>query len=782
MLRNYLRTSFRYLSKNKVYTTINVLGLAVGLTCFMLLTIFVRQEFSYDEFHSKKDLIYQVFLADSAQNPDQYKGATQGPAGPLLAREVPEIVNYARIYKERQKVIKVADQRFIANKVVYADRQIFQMLDFPLLTGQPDELSLDLGEMVISESQAIRLFGSVEKAIGQSVEMVDVGALLITDVFKELPENTHLDFDFVISFEGVQKPFEGWGDKSVFEWGFISVFRLYVELAEPVVATASVEKKIEEALNPHQSQYAKLLSLPEIYFSDLNTYGKKGNRQYMQLYLGVAFLILIVASVNYMNLSTARLNKRSKEVGIRKTVGGNRSQIVRQFLVESLMISVSAMVLAVCLAEFSLPFMSQLIDKPIDINYQDPTILGFMSFSAVFVGLVSGLYPALYLSRFKPVQILSGKRSGSGQRFSFRQILVGFQFFTCLGLMTVTLIVFQQFKHMQLLDNGVNDEQVVSVVLRDEGLKKNYAAFKEELKRNPEVQEVTGASHHVFTQKGTFYVQPEGTTERQPVTLMTVESNFIANLGINIVEGADFNQRDEVLNSKSILINESARDKFDWESPIGKKILSYHVVGVTDDFIYTDARVAIEPLMIIPKAEGFEHAYIRLSTPNMSQALTKIEQVFDKFSESYPFEYSFLNEDFVAKYEKEQRLSQVFTAFSILAIFVAGLGILGLSIYIAEQRTKEIGIRRVLGAKIGSIIWLLNRNTTLLIALVAAVTLPVVHLVMRAWVDGFTNQINLDIALYLIPLAGLIGMIWLILLSQSIKSARQNPVHALRTE
>ncbi len=781
MLRNYLRTSFRYLANNKVYSLINVMGLAVGMACFMLLTIFVKQEFSYDEFHSKKDLIHQVYLADSSRLSDGYQSATQAPAGPLLAEQIPEITGYARYFKESQKVVKVNGQRFLIDKVVYADAALFDLFDYPLLSTRGSDLKLSIDEVVISESEARKLFGSADEAIGQTVDIVDVGELLIKDVFEDLPENTHLEFNYVVSFERANKPFEGWGDKSVFNWGFLSTFSLYVQLSDDTVDPATVESKIRETLNPHQNKYGKLLPLTEIYFSDLNTYGKQGNKQYMQLYLGIAVLILIVASVNYMNLATARLNKRSKEVGIRKTVGGNRTQIVRQFLVEALLISFSALILSVCLAELSLPFVTELVGKPLDINYLNPTVLSFMLLSGGLVGLISGLYPALYLSRFNPIQILSGKTIGN-RRFSFRQVLVGFQLFTCLGLMTATLIIFQQFKHMQQLDKGFSDEQVISVSLKDKGLQKNYTAFKAELSQNSAIKDVTGAAFHVFSQSSSFYVEPEGTEGDRPVKLMSVERNFLTNLGIGLTTGEDFNQGNDALNKGVILVNESAAEAFKWDEPLGKKILSYKVSGVTKDFLFGSAKSAIEPLMILPKTEGFEHVFIKVAGNDMQHVLEDIEQTFNKFSDSYPFGYSFLDEEFAAKYAKEQRLSEVFTVFSILAIFVAGLGILGLSIYIAEQRTKEIGIRRVLGAKTAHVIWLLNRNTTLLIGLVALIVLPLVHVIMRGWIDDFANQIQLSITMYLIPLVALVSMIWLILLNQSFRSARQNPVKALRTE
>jgi len=783
MFRNYLKTSLRYLSKNKAYSAINILGLAVGLACFMLLTIFVKQEFSYDEFHTKKDNLYQLFLADTVDAQPEFTIATQGPAGPLIAESIPEIVKFSRYSSESEKVVKVGDQRFVINKITYADPETFHMFDFPLLFSNGKELNLSKDEILLSESEALKLFGTTEQALGQTLEILDLGSYTVKDVFEDLPENTILSFNYVLSFNhNAQKPFEGWGDKSIFDWGFLSAFPVIFELSGDDVDLSILESKIEEVIAPHETRLVKLVPITEMYFSELNKRWKRGNKQYVQLYLAIAFLILIVAAVNYMNLSTARLSKRSKEVGIRKTVGGHRNQIIKQFLIESMIISLCALVLSVCFAELSLPFMAELVDKQMEIDYLDPMVLTFIVGSGVLVGLVSGLYPALYLSKFSPIQVLSGKANSTSNKFSFRQVLVGFQLFTCLGLMTVTTIVFQQFKHMENLNKGFNDDQIVSISLTDKAVQKKYKLFKGELEQNPFVEQVTGSSFSVFSGQTSFYVKPEGTEEDQPITVMTVEQNFVHNLGIKIFKGEDFNHNNTELNKKKILINRAAQDKFNWDAPIGKKILNYEVIGVVDDFIYGSAKESIDPLMIIPKSDDFKHVYIKLSGENIQAAIDGIRTTYDQFAETYPFEYTFLDEDFAKKYDKEKRMSNVFTTFSILALFVAGLGILGLSIYLAEQRIKEIGIRRVLGAKVGNIIWLLNKGTTTLILVVAIIVLPAIHFTMSSWLTEYTNRIELGFSYYLIPLAALVLMIWLILLNQSIKSARQNLVNALRTE
>jgi putative ABC transport system permease protein len=335
---------------------------------------------------------------------------------------------------------------------------------------------------------------------------------------------------------------------------------------------------------------------------------------------------------------------------------------------------------------------------------------------------------------------------------------------------------------MQNLNKGFDDDQIISVSLSDKSVSEKYKLFKGELEQNPYIEEITGASFSVFSVQSAFYTTPEGTDERQPITYMYVEENFIKNLGIELSEGEDFNHNNWELNKGKTIVNETAKAKYNWDDSLGKKISGNVVIGVAKDFIYGSAKEAIDPLMIMPSTKNFEHAYVKVSGENVQAAIDHIKVSYDKFAETYPFEFTFLDEDFAKKYDKEKRMSNVFSSFSVLALFVAGLGILGLSIFIAEQRIKEIGIRRVLGARIGSIVWLLNKNTTILIVVVAIIVLPAIHYIMSSWLENFTNRIELGIGIYLFPLVALLVVIWLILLNQSVRSARQNPIKALRTE
>lgn len=786
MLLNFLKTALRFLRKNKGYTFINLVGLSLGMAAFILLALFVEKEFSYDKHLSNREVIYQVYQADSTDKSERVYPQTMAPMGPLMVDEVPEIVSQVRFGKMVNKVLKTDENKFLINFLYYTDQDAADFFDLKALAG-----SLNFGKdnMIISRDEAERLYGSVDAAIDEEVEIVDFRNFTISGVFENLPENSHVAFDYLFSFENANDAFfHGFSfkmDKEVTEWGVVSAFPLYIKLSGSDLDLASIKKKMEVALSSHQKNHIiELVRVDEIYFSELNNkyFGRGGERAAVQLYLAIALIILAVAIINYMNLATARYSKRSKEVGIRKTVGSHRWQMAGQFFLESLVLTFISIVLAVCLVEGIAPLFSAYLEKSIDLDYSQPVTYIFLIGLTLCVGLLAGIYPSIYLSRFNPIQVLSGKITQGKTGSVFRKVLVGFQFFICLGLISVTLIVLGQFRHMSNIDLGFDEDQVIGIDLKDKNLKANYESFKNELLRNPGINSIAGVSFSVFEGNTTFYLTPEGKEEDMPVTLMNVEQGFLSSLNIEMKEGQRFDETLESEGEKIAIINASAQEAFGWEDALNKKIMDRKVVGVTDDFIYGSAKSAIAPLLIVPSKSDFEYAYIKLSNGNVQEAMNHIESVFNQFSKEYPLEYKFLDEVFAKKYEKEQKLSQIFSAFTFLAIIVSGLGILGLSIFIAESRIKEIGIRKVLGARTAQIVWLLNSNITILILIVSVITLPLVYYFMSQWLEEFTFRISITAISMLAPLALLLTLVWSILIYQSLKSAKANPVNALRTE
>ncbi len=789
MIQNYLKIAYRFLLKNKAYSAINILGLSVGMSCFILLTLFVQSEYSYDEYHEDKDLIYQVYLDDTTSQNRNFSPVTMAPMGPLVVDAIPEIEKATRFGQMGDRIVKLQDgSKHKVTSMYYTDQSSLDLFSVKIIAGDSKNALASPDHLVLSKSEAERLFGSAQNALNQIISIVDFGDLTVAGVFDDLPANTHLAFEYLMSFENADKDMKDMlrysTAKSVMGWGVLSAFPLYLKV-EPSADLTEVITKIEVALEPHRpNDRVKLVPLPDVYFSELSIgyFGKKGSESNAQMYLIIAFVILGIAIINYMNMATARQSKRAKEVGIRKTVGGHRFQIARQFFVESLVVTSISLILAICLSEMVLPTFNAFTSKDLSIAYDAVSTYVLLIGFIFGIGFLAGVYPALYLSRFNPIQILSGNVTQGKSGGLFRKVLVSFQFFVCLGLMGVTTIIYSQFDYMQNIDLGLEDDQVVGIPLKDENIQKEYAVFKDELMKNSAINSVSGVSFSVFQGVSTFFVEADGVEGDQAVTYMSVEPNFIETLGLEIEFGSSFNEMDESARGKAQIINQTAVEQFNWDDPLGKKVMSRQVTGVAKDFIYGSAKEAIAPLVMRTRKDGFEYAYVKLSGQGIIPAIAHIESVFNEFSNDYPFEYEFLDEQFANKYADEKKLSDVFSIFSTLAIFVAGLGIFGLSIFLAEQRIKEIGIRKVLGASTTHIIWVLNSGITKLIVLMALLVLPAVYYLMTDWLSDFAFHITIDTALLIVPLIGLMLVVWTILMYQSYKSAKSNPVNALRTE
>lgn len=788
MIQNYLKIAYRFLFKNKVYSFINILGLSVGMSCFILLTLFVQEEYSYDEYHQDKDRIYQVYLDNTKSTIREFSPATMAPMGPLMGEAVPGVEAFARFGQMGDKFIKLQNgNRHKISAIYYTDQAALDLFTLETIAGNPEPL-LSPDNLTISKSEAIRLFGSVQAAIAQEIDIVDFGKLVVASVFEDLPSNTHVKFDYLMAFENADKDmkemFKYSASKTVMNWKSVSAFPLYLKLKSSENLEETIAN-IASALSPHRpNDLVKLVPLTDIYFSELSNgyFGKKGEESNTQMYMVIAFVILAIAIINYMNMATARQSKRAKEVGIRKTVGGHRIQIAKQFFVESLVVTSVSLLIAICLSEMALPTLNAFIGKDLAIAYESVGTYLILTGFIIGIGFLAGVYPAMYLSKFNPIQILSGKITRGKGGGLFRKVLVGFQFFICLGLMAVTTIVYTQFNYMQNIDLGIEEDQVVGIPLKDANFQENYQVFKDEILKSPSINSASGVTYSVFQGVASFFVEVEGFEDDQMVTYMSVEPSFIETMGIDIESGLSFNQMDQSAKAKAQIVNQTAVEQFGWNDPLDQKLMGRSVSGVAKDFIYGSAKDAIAPLMIRTREDGFEYIYVKLSGQGIKPAIAHLESVFDQFSTDYPFEYEFLDDQFADKYASEKKLSDVFSIFSMLAIFVAGLGIFGLSIFLAEQRVKEIGIRKVLGATTGHIIWVLNNGITKLIVLVALCVLPAVYYFMTDWLSDFAYHITINAQLLIVPLVGLILIVWAILMFQSYKSAKSNPVQALRTE
>lgn len=784
MILNFLRIAIRQFTKHKVYSLINVLGLSLGLCCFILLSLFVNRELSFDNFQSNKDSLYQLYLADSAQVNGPFSYATMAPMGPEVMEAVPEITNYARFGKTSLKV--VTDQKtFEVKGLCYTDASIFDMFDIKLIAGTRPQGEFSKQQVLISKEEALRFYESEKDAVGKMIEIPDLAKLEVIGVFENMPENSHMGFEMLISFDHANELlFYGSGftmpDMNVMKWGQVSAYVTYYQL-ENTTDVGAVESKIQQFLLSHTGEKEiKLMGLEDIYLSEHNPgyFRDKGDTKELQLFVAVGLLLLLIAVVNYMNLSTARFSKRAKEVGIRKTIGGHRNQLVFQFLIESLTISFFALIIGLVLAEMAMPAFNSYTGKVVDINYVNPFTYIYLLGTLLLVGLISGIYPAFYLSKFSAHKNLL---SGSGRDKSvFRQVLVGVQFAICLGLISATFILFSQHEYMRKLDKGFNVDQMI-IIEMDKVLRKSAESIKNEIAQSPNIQNVKKASISPLS-GGSVSMGMEVDGKEIPSSLMIVEPGLVKMLGVEIEKGNLFADLPESETEKTALVNETFVRQSGWDEPIGKSVMGGNkVVGVVKDFIYESAKKEIKPTVIMNNKDADSYLYVRLKG-DVSAGLDHIESTLQRFDADHVFDYTFLDDVFAAKYEKERRLSEVFGLFSVLTICIAGLGVLGLSIFIAESRVKEIGIRKVLGARLSQLVWLLNSGITLLVLVVALATIPAVYYFTERWLDGFAFRIDLNALHFVLPLAALLGIIWSILFYQSVKSARQNPVHALRTE
>lgn len=784
MIFSLIRQSIRHHSKNKLYTIINIFGLAVGMACFALLTLLVMDEKSHDAYHKDKELIYQVYT-HFEENPDnEPDGRLMAPAGPYLAEAIPEIASYTRFKASGNLLARVNGNRVIVPRLYATDKATMDYFGLEFIGQKTASVGLEKNEILLSRSAAEKLYGEAEDAVGEVFEIPDFEQFIVKGVFEDLPSQTHLAFDYLISFEHT-------AELSLFETGYkfnfvgwsLNGYPTYVKLTEPLKDPQLLAQKIQEALTPHVGKrVVNLVPLDQIYFSEWNDgfFKPEGDDSYLNLYLLIGLVLLIVAVVNYTNLSTARFSKRAREVGVRKAIGGYRSQLMWQFLAESLTLTVVSSVLAICFFELAIPGFNAYMHKEIFIDYASPwTYLIFGAFTLT-VGVIAGIYPAFFLSAFSPRQGLSKNLDGKGGGL-FRKMLVGFQFATCLALMVVAAIVYHQYGYMSVLSPGLNSEQLVILPMKDKNLQKSYAGFKNELLTNPRVKGVSGASIDLFSSEYIIKTDVEG-QEDMLVTWARVERNFFDLMEIEKDQGLLFSEQTASESKRSVIINQSVISATGWEQPLEQQLLEAPVDGVVKDFMYGSAREIIAPLMVTEGEPGdFEFAYVRIDG-NIAETLETIEAIFDGFSVDHPFEYSFLDDEFAAKYESERRLGEAFGAFSLLTVFIAGLGVLGLSIFIAETRTKEIGIRKVLGAGVERIIWLLNGGITRLILGVALIVMPAVYYLMDHWLQDFAYRIELSFAYFFLPLLSLIVVVWGILFYQSLKCANLNPVEALRSE
>lgn len=814
MLTNYLKIALRNLFKQKVYSLINILGLSVGIASCLLIVMFVLHETSFDKFQANADHIYKVALERKYPNhstnyaiiPDSYAG--------VMLHDFPEVAQVIRLGGPFNDIAvtfrdeRNEEKRFEEDFIMAADSNFFKFFSIKLLKGEPDKVLSQLTDVVLTQSTARRYFGNLDP-INKTIRCFERD-FNISGICEDVPENSHMKFDLLFKWDD---NINGNGRTNFITFSAHTYLELKpgadpqaLEAKFPNMVDTYAAAQIEQDLGKSWQDYKKagngyryfLQPLTSIHLDPANIEAKMtagGNINYVYFLISVALLILVIACINFMNLATARSAERSREVGLRKAMGSLKGQLISQFLTESIVLSLFSTALALGLAQLALPFFNNLADKSLSLHFS-PLLIASLLGVALLVGVLAGSYPAFALSSFNPVLVMKGNFTGSKKGSWLRNGLVVFQFFISIILIVGTLVVSNQMKYMQSKSLGFDKENIV-VVEQAGALGPQATAFVEELKRLPGIESASTSFGLLGRQADFFGAQftAEGSSDVLTTKALVIDDDFAQTIGFQYAQGKGFSK--ETNDSLYILLNETAVRAMDIEDPIGKKLsqvqrndngnvtVQYTIIGVIKDFNFQSLRDPITPLAIFNNENAggaIGYAYARIKGKNLAESLNLIEAKWRSLATGQPFKYLFLDQNLNQQYDAEQRAGNIFAVFSGLAIIIACVGLFGLAAYTTSLRTKEIGVRKVLGASVGNIVFLLSKDLIQLILIAFVLAVPLAWYMMDNWLSGFAYRINLGIGVFLI--AGITSLIisWLTVSYQSIKAAIVNPIKSLRSQ
>jgi len=801
MIKNYFITAIRNMLRHKGFSLINILGLAIGLAAFLLITIFVRYELSFDGMHKKN--IYRLDEVQSFEGmvAPQNVALSMYPMASTLNAEFPEITKATHIYGFEKYSFNNGEKKIYLPKIFMADSSFLQVFDFPLVHGDRATALTEPTSLLLTEESAAKIFGK-ENPIGKTIVHYggDTVTFKVTGILKNIPKNSHLQFDGIASFKNIEDPewLNGWGGNWV---------NTYLELA-PNTNIAALESKFPAYLKKHKGEEGVknyklfLQSLKTVHAGSVNVTHDYNNFQkfdsrYTYIFSILAILVLVIACINFINLSTALSSSRAKEVGIRKSVGAFRLQVAGQFIGESILVSLFALVVALGIIYLSLPFLRHLTERDLQLPLSSqPIMFLFLIGLAIAVGFLSGLYPAAFLSRFNPSRVLKGLIENVGGRPTMRNTLVIGQFSAAIILIIGTLLATQQLIFMQRQPTGFNREQVVIIPLSRVANQK-YDALKQELLKNTAITGVTGSGQRLgnnFHQSNARFKSDSGMRELTTSQVL-VDFNYLAFYNIQLLEGRNFSEgRGD--NGRGYIINESMakellKDKpgtplrsligksyaMGWEDSLGT------IIGIAKDFNFNSLHHKIETLtMEVKKEWGYSEMSVRIDGNHAQQALNYISNVWSKMVPDLFFDYTFLDDHFAKLYQSDKQVSVVMSILAGLAIFIACLGLFGLATFTAQRRTKEIGIRKVVGASVFQITALLSKDFLKLVLVSFIIAVPVAWIGMSKWLEDFAYRINISVWVFVVAGICAIAIALLTISFQSIKAALANPVKSLRSE
>jgi putative ABC transport system permease protein len=788
MFLNYLQTTFRNFWKNKLYSLINICGLAVGMMASILLLLWVQDELSYNSFHQNTDRLYRVVTSIGTADSKQTWASSTASLAAFAAREIPEIEQTVRFIPNwNVSLFTYKDKKFKESACVYADPSFFTLFNFPFVKGNPQQPFPNNQSIIITESIAKKYFGN-DDPIGKVIRTNDKEDFMVSGIIEDIPANSTIKFDIFFPFDILVKSYTPniyWKSLET-DWGNFG-YQTYF-LISPKSSLQAIEQKLTGLQRKHNSfDHSSIYSLQA--FSTIHLYnpdGSDGRIQMVRIFFVVAVVILLIACINYVNLATARATNRAKEISIRKIIGANRPQLVAQFLGESAFTVISALMLALLLIGLIIPAYNELADKQMVLRLTDPTLLTTVGITLLATLLVAGVYPALLLSSFQPLQVMKGKLLLGSGNASFRKMLVVTQFTFSVTLIISTFIIGSQLAYIRSKELGYTKENVFTIDMRGD-MNKRYQSIKNELLKQPGVVEVTSAAGNLLQiGNSTGDTDWDGKASRSTfmVHAMAIEEDFLEMFNMQLVEGNNFTGTKA--DSTHYILNETAIKQAGIQDPIGKRFKLWltegTIIGVVKDFHFSSIHNKIEPAVFLYRPEWHWQLYIKTTGKDAPKAIAAVEKLWKQYNPAFPFEYKFMDETYDQMYKSDQRTGKLFNYFAGITIIISCLGLFGLATYTAEQRTKEIGIRKVLGASVGTITLLLSKDFLKLVMIAFIIATPMAWYLMNQWLENFAYQI--DISIWIFLLAGFLAIaIALLTVSyQSIKAALANPVKSLRNE
>jgi ABC-type antimicrobial peptide transport system permease subunit len=788
MYKNYLLVTLRNLRKNATYSFINIAGLSIGIVCSILILLWVFDELSFDKFQPKANRLYQVWVNAHFDGKINTWNSVPQPTYEALKTEDSNIINTAITDWGGTHLYTVGENR-IYKKAFYASEEFLEMFQFPLVKGDASTVMDDPSSLVITESMAKVLFGD-QDPINQTVRINNAHDLKVTGVLKDIPKNSSFEFDCLMTWK-MKIIAEDWVKRSQTQWGNYS-FQVYVELNNPA-NEGNVENSIRDLLfrKGEKDMKREFFLHPmlrwRLHSNFENGQESGGMVDYVQMFTIIAGFILVIACINFMNLATARSERRAREVGIRKSVGSRRHELIVQFMGESIVLAVLAFGIALLVAQLLLPFYNQLVDKQLAIDYASSQFWLFAGSLIIFTGVVSGSYPALYLSSFQPVKVLKGKIQVGKSASLPRKILVTLQFGFSILLIIGTIVIYWQINFVKARDLGYNQENLITVEYTAE-VAQNYRTIKQELLNSGVVNSVCKSNSPITEIWSNNFLGWPGKPEEQKVIFTTIstEYDYTKTMAIRILEGRDFSEEHKS-DTAAIIVNKAALEVMGLKDPIGQQLDLWggkrELIGVVDNVLMGSPYQPVKPMFMVLQPEWASAVTIRLEKTKDLQASIKIvEEVFKKYNPAYPFEYDFADVEFAKKFTTIDMTSRLASLFAGLAIFITGLGLFGLAAFMAEQRTKEIGIRKVMGASVFSLVTLMSKDFSRLVLLAFLISSPIAWWLLNQFLLRY--PIRVSIPWWVFPLTGLVALIFAsaIVSTQAFRAARANPAVSLRNE